>query len=142
MAGIGPGQIPAGTLDAARAGEVPVLGNGADTEVRALVQLDSTPPLMMLIERAVDPHILDHMKRTEEAVAEYQRLDQNRSGLQVTFALIFAWWRCWVLAARGADRAGSGQPDSAAGRLADAGRQSEVRRRRPGCARARDAERG
>ena len=99
MAGVGPGQIPASTLDAARAGEVPVLGNGADTEVRALVQLDSTPPLMMMIERAVDPHILDHMKRTEEAVAEYQRLDQNRSGLQVTFALIFALVALLVLAA-------------------------------------------
>jgi two-component system nitrogen regulation sensor histidine kinase NtrY len=99
MAGIGPGQISPGALEAASAGEVPVLGNGADTEVRALVVLDSTPPLMMMIERAVDPHILDHMKRTEEAVAEYQRLDQNRSSLLVTFALIFALVAMLVLVA-------------------------------------------
>jgi len=99
MAGIGPGEISPGALEAASAGEVPVLGNGADTEVRALVQLDSTPPLMMMIERAVDPHILDHMKRTEEAVAEYQRLDQNRSSLLVTFALIFALVALLVLVA-------------------------------------------
>jgi two-component system nitrogen regulation sensor histidine kinase NtrY len=99
MAGIGPGQISPGALEAASAGEVPVLGNGADTEVRALVQLDSTPPLMMMIERSVDPHILDHMKRTEEAVAEYQRLDQNRASLLVTFALIFALVALLVLVA-------------------------------------------
>jgi two-component system nitrogen regulation sensor histidine kinase NtrY len=99
MAGIGPGQISQGALEAAGAGEVPVLGNGADTEVRALVQLDSTPPLMMMIERSVDPHILDHMKRTEEAVAEYQRLDQNRSSLQVTFVFIFALVALLVLVA-------------------------------------------
>ncbi len=99
MAGIGPGQISQGAMEAAKAGEVPVLGNGADTEVRALVQLNSTPPLMMMIERAVDPHILDHMKHTEEAVAEYQRLDQNRSRLQVTFAFIFMLVALLVLSA-------------------------------------------
>jgi two-component system nitrogen regulation sensor histidine kinase NtrY len=54
---------------------------------------------MLLIERAVDPHILDHMRHTEDAVAEYQRLDQNRSSLQVTFALIFALVALLVLTA-------------------------------------------
>ena len=33
--------------------------------VRAVVQLDSTPPLMLMIGRPVDPQILDHMQRTE-----------------------------------------------------------------------------
>jgi len=99
MAGIGPGNISPGAIEAARSGEVPVLSNGADTEVRALVQLNSTPPLMMMIERPVDPHILAHMHLTEDAVAQYQRLDQNRAGLQVTFALIFALVALLVLAA-------------------------------------------
>ena len=99
MAGMGPGKIPPGALEAAQSGEVPVLSNGADTEVRALVQLNSTPPLMMMIERPVDPNILAHMHSTEDAVAQYERLDQNRSGLQVTFALIFALVALLVLAA-------------------------------------------
>jgi two-component system nitrogen regulation sensor histidine kinase NtrY len=99
MAGIGPGQIPQAAVQDARQGDVPVIPNDAHTEVRALVELNSTPPLMLLIERAVDPHILDHMRRTEEAVDEYQRVDQNRSGLQVTFALIFALVAMLVLSA-------------------------------------------
>jgi two-component system nitrogen regulation sensor histidine kinase NtrY len=99
MSGLGLGKVPPGAGEAARTGEVPVLSNGVDTEVRALVQLDSTPPLMMMIERPVDPRILAHMHLTEEAVAQYQRLDQNRSGLQVTFALIFALVALLVLAA-------------------------------------------
>jgi two-component system nitrogen regulation sensor histidine kinase NtrY len=99
MSGLGLGKVPPGAVEAARTGEVPVLSNGVDTEVRALVQLDSTPPLMMMIERPVDPRILAHMHLTEEAVAQYQRLDQNRSGLQVTFALIFALVALLVLAA-------------------------------------------
>ncbi len=39
------------------------------------------------------------MARTEQAVAEYSRLDDNRSELQVTFALIFALVALLVLSA-------------------------------------------
>ncbi len=99
MAGMGLGKLPDGAVQAAHEGEVPVLGNGADTEVRALVQLNSTPPLMMMVERPVDPRILAHMHSTEDAVAQYGRLDANRAGLQVTFALIFALVALLVLAA-------------------------------------------
>jgi two-component system nitrogen regulation sensor histidine kinase NtrY len=99
LAADGPGKIGADAEEAAREGEVPVLSNGADTEVRALVQLADTPPLLMIIERPVDPQILAHMHNTEDAVAQYERLDQNRAGLQVTFALIFALVALLVLAA-------------------------------------------
>jgi two-component system nitrogen regulation sensor histidine kinase NtrY len=63
------------------------------------VRLDSTPPLMLMIGRPVDPSILEHMSRTEQAVAEYQRLDQDRSWLQVAFAWIFATVALLVLLA-------------------------------------------
>ena len=56
MAGLDVGQVSAAAVEAARTGEVPILGSDAGTEVRALVELNSTPPLMLLIERAVDPH--------------------------------------------------------------------------------------
>ncbi len=55
--------------------------------------------LMLMVVRPVDPVILDHMAHTEMAVAEYNRLDQNRSGLQVTLALIFALVALLVLVA-------------------------------------------
>jgi two-component system, NtrC family, nitrogen regulation sensor histidine kinase NtrY len=74
----------------ARSGDVVVLAAGDGTRVRAVVKLDSTPPLMLMIGRPVDPQILDHVARTEQAVAEYQRLDQDRSWLQIAFAWIFA----------------------------------------------------
>ncbi len=100
FAGNSSGELPKGAaVDAAREGEVPVLGTESQTEVRALVELNSTPPLMLLIERAVDPAILAHIKHTEEAVDQYDALDQNRARLQVTFALIFALVALLVLAA-------------------------------------------
>ena len=71
-------------------GDVVVMNSADGTRVRALVRLDSVPPLVLMIGRPVDPAILGYMKRTEQAVAEYQRLAQNRSWLQIAFAWIFA----------------------------------------------------
>ena len=80
---------PAETQQALK-GDVVVLNAGDGTRVRALVRLDSTPPLVLMIGRPVDPVILGYMHRTETAVAEYQRLNDNRSWLQIAFAWIFA----------------------------------------------------
>jgi two-component system, NtrC family, nitrogen regulation sensor histidine kinase NtrY len=84
-------ELPAQAVTSqAQGGDVIVLAAGDGTRVQAVTRLDSTPPLMLMIGRPVDPAILDHMTRTEQAVAEYQRLDANRSWLQVAFAWIFA----------------------------------------------------
>jgi two-component system, NtrC family, nitrogen regulation sensor histidine kinase NtrY len=83
----------------ALSGEVVVLNAGDGTRVQAVARLDSTPPLMLMIGRPIDPQILDHMARTEQAVAEYQRLDESRSWLQIAFAWIFAILALMVLLA-------------------------------------------
>ncbi len=90
FAGMGVELPPASATTQARSGDVVVLAAGDGTRVQAVVRLDSTPPLMLMIGRPVDPSILEHMELTEQAVAEYQRLDQNRSWLQIAFAWIFA----------------------------------------------------
>ena len=90
---------PRAAIDRAMTGDVAVLGNDASQSVKGVVKLDSTPALMLMIVRPIDPVILDHMAHTEMAVAEYNRLDQNRSGLQVTLALIFAQVALLVLVA-------------------------------------------
>ena len=101
MASVGPATEapPMWATEIARTGDVAVLGSEDSNRVRALVRMDLTPSLMLLIGRPVDPAILEHMKRTEQAVAEYKRLDENRSGLQLTFALIFAMLALLVLCA-------------------------------------------
>ncbi len=99
MEGLGVEPAPASATELARSGEVAVLGSPDENRVRAVVQLNATPTLMLLIGRPVDQEILNHMVRTENAVAEYKRLDENRSGLQVTFALIFALVALLVLSA-------------------------------------------
>ena len=90
FAGIGVTLPSQSVTTQALGGDVVVLNAGDGTRVQAVVRLDSTPPLMLMIGRPIDPQILEHMARTEQAVAEYQRLDQNRSWLQIAFAWIFA----------------------------------------------------
>ncbi len=99
MEGLGVELPPRTAIDQARNGEVAVLGSPDENRVRAVVQLGSTLPLMLEIGRPVDPEILNHMVRTEQAVAEYTRLDENRTKLQITFAMIFALIALLVLMA-------------------------------------------
>jgi two-component system nitrogen regulation sensor histidine kinase NtrY len=99
LAGMGAALPSATEIASASSGQVVVISAPDATLEQAVVQLDSTPPLMLLIERPIDPAILDHVQRTEEAVAEYQRLSRNRAGLEISFALIFATVALLVLSA-------------------------------------------
>jgi len=81
---------PPEAVEEARLGDVVVMPGERDGRVRALVALAAPTSLMLLIGRPLDPVVIDHMARTESAVAAYHQLDRNRGGLQVTFAMIFA----------------------------------------------------
>jgi two-component system nitrogen regulation sensor histidine kinase NtrY len=97
--GMGVQAPPTAVTQQALNGDVIVLNAGDGTRVRAVVRLESTPPLMLMIGRPVDPTILGFMQRTEQAVSEYQRLDENRGWLQIAFAWIFAIVALLVLGA-------------------------------------------
>ena len=89
---------PAATL-MARTNEIAILDSPDEKTVRAVVTLGDTPPLILMIARPVDPDILEHMHRTEQVVADYQRLNGNRAKIQFTFVLIFALVAVLVLGA-------------------------------------------
>ncbi|WP_343895489.1 sensor histidine kinase NtrY-like [Craurococcus roseus] len=72
----------------ARLGDVAVIPSGE--RVRALVSLDFGQGWMLLIGRPLDATVLTHQQSVEQAVAQYVELDRNRSGLQITFVMIFA----------------------------------------------------
>ena len=99
LGGLGIPAPPADAIKAAKTGTVAVFVSEDGTMVSAVVALNSIPTLMLVVGRPVDRTVLDHMQRTEQAVAEYKRLDQSRSGLQVTFTLIFAIVALLMLAA-------------------------------------------
>lgn len=82
-------KVPQWALDRAVAGEVVVLTSEYEDRVRALIRLDNYVGTYLYIGRVIDLRALDHVTRTREAVNEYRKLEASRSGLEVTFAVIF-----------------------------------------------------
>jgi two-component system nitrogen regulation sensor histidine kinase NtrY len=91
--------LPDHVLAGARSGQVVVTNSQDGSSEEAVIELNSTPPYMLMIQRPTDPAILEHVKHTDDAVAEYKRLEHNRAGLEVSFALIFATVALLVLSA-------------------------------------------
>ena len=82
-------SIPADALPKAEAGDVVVMTGGADDRVRALVKLNNFSHTYLFVSRMVDPVVLSHVTDTRKAVSEYERLEGQRSGLQVKITMIF-----------------------------------------------------
>ncbi|MBM3571650.1 MAG: PAS domain-containing sensor histidine kinase [Alphaproteobacteria bacterium] len=81
--------IPERALATAREGNVALLTSENDDRVRALVQLDRFIGLYLYVGRYVEPVVVGHVTRTQDAVQAYKRLEGERSGLQIRFALLF-----------------------------------------------------
>jgi len=93
-----PARLPLWALTEARDGQV-VIFNPDDEEgptaglsdrVRAVVKLEAFSDLFLMVGRLVDPQAIAHYQRTNEAVQAYQTIEGQRSGLQTTFAVLFA----------------------------------------------------
>ncbi|HEX3208179.1 MAG TPA: PAS domain-containing sensor histidine kinase [Geminicoccaceae bacterium] len=83
-------RLSPATLEEAGRGDVVVLTNDADDRVRALVRLDNFIDAYLFVGRFVDSRVLDYMDRTRAVVDQYHSLEVRRSGIQVTFAAVFA----------------------------------------------------
>lgn len=65
------------------------LPNDADF-VGAVIPLKDFDGLYLYVARPVDPKVIDYLKETQAAVADYRQLEQQRIGVQVAFALLYA----------------------------------------------------
>jgi two-component system nitrogen regulation sensor histidine kinase NtrY len=84
-------QIPLWATEKAREGEVAVLTSEDEQRVRALVLLPGFyGATYLFVGRLVDPKVVSHVEATSAAMAEYERLEGKRSGLELAFSLVFA----------------------------------------------------
>ena len=58
--------------------------------VTALIQLQALNDAFLEVVRVVDPQVLSYYRRASQAGAEYNRLNQNRSEVQLVFAALYA----------------------------------------------------
>lgn len=65
------------------------LPNDADF-VGAVIPLKDFGDLFLYVARPVDPRVIQYLKETQAAVADYRLLEQQRFGVQVAFALLYA----------------------------------------------------
>ena len=88
--------IPNWALQRADAGQVVLLDPDPDADstaqrdrVRVMLRLASMDGAYLIVGRLVDPEVVAHVERTRSAVSAYESLEGQRSGLQITFAMVF-----------------------------------------------------
>jgi len=80
----------AADLAQASSGSIVVDATPGGSTVTALIQMQTLKDAYLLVVRQVDPQVFGYYNRTKLAVSEYNRLDQNRSELQLLFAALYA----------------------------------------------------
>ncbi|MGE3875682.1 MAG: ATP-binding protein [Parvibaculaceae bacterium] len=78
-------------LERADRGELVVIppGEGGNI-IRALIKLTNYPSEYLYVYRAINASVIDQLDETRAAKAEYDELLAQRSGVQITFALMYA----------------------------------------------------
>lgn len=77
------------SLQRAADGEVVIFTSDNSDRVRALSRLDSIVNAFVYVGRFVDSDVLTHMDMLSRAVDDYRRLDSQRSGIQITFTMLY-----------------------------------------------------
>src|SRR5437016_1989315 len=73
----------------AKQGEVVIMTDDREERVRALVRLSEFSDLYLYVGRFIEPRVLAHRDETKLAAAQYERLEGQRSGFQITFAVSY-----------------------------------------------------
>lgn len=82
-------RVPARAIEDANAGQVVIVSPETDDRVRALVRLDAYLDAYLYVGRFIDPRVSAELDRTRLAAAQYSRLEQARSALEINFAVLF-----------------------------------------------------
>jgi two-component system nitrogen regulation sensor histidine kinase NtrY len=88
-------KVPPGVFDKADAGDVVILTQQsenrflAEDRVRALVRLDSFVGDYLYVDRSLEPEVLSHLTRAQQAAQGYRELESKRSTTEINFAVVF-----------------------------------------------------
>ncbi len=82
--------VPEQAMEQARRGEVAIMAKPSDERVRALVRLDRFFDTYLYVGRFISSEVLSYVTRAKQAVDEYERLEGKRSGLEISFFMLFA----------------------------------------------------
>jgi two-component system nitrogen regulation sensor histidine kinase NtrY len=70
-------------------GQPALIAPGTTNLVGGVIKLTGFDNVYLYLARPIDPKVTRYLRLTEENAAEYQRLQENRFGVQVAFAILF-----------------------------------------------------
>jgi two-component system nitrogen regulation sensor histidine kinase NtrY len=79
----------AAVIAQAELGNVPLLMPNASTKVAAVARLTRLPGRYLYVARSVNPKVVGHLRRTQAAVDEYERLRRARGGPKLAHGVMY-----------------------------------------------------
>ena len=79
---------PAWAIERAANGRLVIL-SVADDRVRALIKLGGFIDTFLYVTRSLEQEVVDHTREIQSVIMDYQRLEEERHGIQITFVMIF-----------------------------------------------------
>jgi two-component system nitrogen regulation sensor histidine kinase NtrY len=73
----------------AAGGQPALIAPGTTNLVGGVIKLTGFDDVYLYLARPIDPRVSRHVRLTEENAEEYARLEENRFGVQVVFAILF-----------------------------------------------------
>lgn len=87
--GIPPDGVSRAILERARLGDPVIISDTSDDRVRAVIRLNFFLDTFLYVSRFVDPAVLAHVQTARDSIAEYQTLEEQRSGIQFSSEIGF-----------------------------------------------------
>jgi two-component system, NtrC family, nitrogen regulation sensor histidine kinase NtrY len=73
----------------AETGQPALIAPGTTNLVGGVIKLTGFDDVYLYLARPIDPRVSRYVRLTEENAAEYERLQENRFGVQIVFAILF-----------------------------------------------------
>ena len=77
------------TFDEALTGAPVIIPGNLENKTSAMIKLNSFIDTYLYISRNIDPNILSYLNDTEKAVSFYYSVENNQTGIKITFAIIY-----------------------------------------------------
>ena len=82
-------RIAPESFDQARTRDVVLLVSSDSNTIRAIAKIPKFIDAFLLIGRFIDPNVIDRINKARKAVNTYNNLEDERSGIVITFIMIF-----------------------------------------------------
>ncbi len=94
-------NLPVEAIARADQGGIAVIDSRNEERLRAVIKLNRFIDTYLLVERLVDPRVMNHIDRIQKAFNAYKKMETERSGIQVSFIIIFVMVALLLLLAAG-----------------------------------------